>query len=139
MVIKENLLKGLIVLVCDDEAMGLDIISTLIRAYGGCVFAAKDGEEALGVVKSHHVEVIVTDISMPTMSGWEMKTHLEKDPRTAQIPVIALTAHAMVGDREKVMQAGFSGYISKPITPQTFMKDFIAILKNIPVLSGRFE
>lgn len=139
MIIKENLLKGLIVLACDDEPMGLDIITTLIRAYGGYVYSAKDGIEALQVIESNQIDLILTDISMPNMSGWDMKKHLEQNPQTAQIPVIALTAHAMVGDREKVMQAGFSGYISKPIMPQTFIEDFIAILENVPALSGRFE
>ncbi|MFZ4828751.1 MAG: response regulator [Phototrophicaceae bacterium] len=138
MLTKENRLKGLIILACDDEPMGLDIIKLLLTAYGGQVFTATDGKEGLEFVQSHTVDLILTDLSMPNMSGWEMKKHLEQNTHTAQIPVIALTAHAMAGDGERVLGAGFSGYITKPIMPQTFMVDFIKILKAIPSLSNRF-
>ena len=74
--------------------------------------------------------VILLDLSMPEMDGWEMHRRLKANPETAHIPVIALTAHAMADDKERVMQAGFTGYIPKPYTIKTLVNDMQTILEN---------
>lgn len=82
--------------------------------------------------------LIISDLSMPVMDGWELLTHLQQNSMTSGIPVIALTAHAMVGDRDKVIAAGFHSYLTKPLTPATFMQDLIERLKAVPQFAGEF-
>jgi CheY-like chemotaxis protein len=75
---------------------------------------------------------------MPVMDGWTMIDELKRDPSTQTIPAIALTAHAMIGDREKAIAAGYHNYLSKPLTPATFMKDLLRLLNDIPGQAGNF-
>jgi CheY-like chemotaxis protein len=70
------------------------------------------------------------------MDGWEMLIQLKQDQTTMDIPVIALTAHALTGDRDKALAAGFDNYMSKPLTPKTFMNDLLDLLTNIPELTA---
>jgi CheY-like chemotaxis protein len=79
---------------------------------------------------------IISDLSMPVMSGWEMLTELRNDTLTVNIPVIALTAHAMQGDRNRAIAAGFHNYLIKPLRPQTFIKDLLNVVMDIPALIG---
>jgi CheY-like chemotaxis protein len=73
---------------------------------------------------------------MPEMDGWGMLGALKLDRATLDIPVIALTAHAMVGDRERAIMAGFHNYLTKPLTPATFMKDLLVLLTDIPAFAS---
>jgi CheY-like chemotaxis protein len=73
---------------------------------------------------------------MPEMDGWEMLFELKQDRATLDIPVIALTAHAMKGDRERAITAGFHNYLTKPLNPATFMSDVVKLLDNVPELAG---
>jgi CheY-like chemotaxis protein len=73
---------------------------------------------------------------MPVMDGWEFMNTIKRDRRTLDIPVIALTAHAMPGDRERAITAGFHNYLTKPLTPATFMRDLLSLLVDVPELAG---
>ena len=78
---------------------------------------------------------VISDLSMPEMDGWEFLSALKSTVYTQDIPVIALTAHAMKGDRERAMAAGFHNYLTKPLTATTFMDELLTLLLDIPQLS----
>ena len=92
----------------------------LLQAFGHEVHAAKEGAEGIELAGQRQPELILLDIHMPRMDGYEVARRLRDDPVCCQIPIVAVTALAMVGDKEKLLTAGFNGYISKPIDPETF-------------------
>ena len=97
---------------------------------------ASNGEEGWVALKKKRPTLIISDISMPVLDGWGVIDRLKKDRATMDIPAIALTAHAMVGDRERALSAGFHNYLTKPLTPATFIKDLLNLLIDIPELAG---
>lgn len=125
-------MTGWTVLVVDDEPDSLEVAGTLLEMVGVNVLMASNGKEGLHQAKTHRPKFIISDLSMPEMSGWEMLDHLKKDLATQDIPVIALTAHAMRGDREQAIAAGFHYYLSKPLRPETFINDLLRLLIDIP-------
>ena len=78
-------------------------------------------------------------LSMPVMDGWAMLKELRGDPCTASVPIIALTAHAMVGDRDKALAAGFQNYLTKPLQPATFVSQLLTILADVPHVAQLIE
>jgi CheY-like chemotaxis protein len=84
----------------------------------------------------HRPAFIISDLSMPVMTGWEMLHELKLDRATMDIPVIALTAHAMEGDRTKAIAAGFHNYLTKPLRPQTFIRDLLHVVIDIPAIAA---
>lgn len=119
------------VLIVDDEPDNLAIAKKLLTYGGATVHTARNGVEGLQVLKGIKPSFILLDLSMPEMDGWEMFSHVRAEPATQHIPVIALTAHAMAGDREKVMQAGFDGYVAKPFRLSTFMTELLRCFREI--------
>jgi len=109
-------------LVIDDDPVNLELMTYLLRAFGHTATPATSTAEALNVVRREHFDLILCDIQMPGADGFDFLTALEEQDRHT-IPVIGVTALAMVGDREKVLSAGFDGYITKPIVPETFVRD----------------
>lgn len=130
--IPRTLLNGWDVLVVEDDPDSLEIASRLLKYYGATVHTAENGQHALTVLKTVTPRFIVSDLSMPVMSGWELMAHLSQDRRFSDIPVIALTAHAMMGDRQKALSAGFFNYLTKPLTAGTFIRELIALLQVVP-------
>lgn len=128
-------LKGLHILVVEDDPAGLDLVVSLLEFYGAKVTAARNGLEGLSFARALKPQLIIGDLSMPVMNGWQMIKELKQDQNTLDIPIIALTAHAMEGDREKVLAAGFLNYIPKPLDPYTFIDTLITIIADIPKLS----
>lgn len=122
------------VLVVDDEPDNLEVASRLLKLAGATVATAEDGKKALEIVRSHpaNFKFVLSDLSMPDMDGWELLYLLKQEPRTMNIPVIALTAHAMAGDRERGMAAGFHNYITKPLDPTKFIRQVISLLIEVP-------
>jgi CheY-like chemotaxis protein len=116
-----DVVKGWTVLVVDDEPDNIGVVEKLLEFYGATVHIAYHGEEGLRVLKEVTPTFVLLDLSMPTMDGWEMLAAVKADPTKRQIPVIALTAHAMPEDVERVKAAGFDGYIPKPIRLATFL------------------
>lgn len=116
------------VLLVDDEPDNVEVIEDAIEFGGLAVKSAGNGQQALEVLKEFKPDLILLDLSMPVMDGWETRKRIQENPDTRNIPVVALTAHAMVGDKERVLGAGFSGYVAKPINVATFVQDVYATL-----------
>ncbi len=103
------------VLVADDKDTGRELVRTVLEKSGHQVFEASDGEEAVKEARRIHPDLIILDIHMPGLDGFEVIEKLRGEELFTATPIIALTASAMMGDRERAMAAGFTGYITKPI------------------------
>ncbi|MEL6406955.1 MAG: response regulator [Chloroflexota bacterium] len=125
------------VLVVDDEADSLLVCRMLLEMYGATVITAINGNEALAKIKSTSFDLIISDLSMPKMDGWQLLEHIRQDDDLKEIPVIALTAHAMSGDRTKALNAGFDNYMTKPLIPETFRKELAKIIAETPSIVKR--
>ena len=132
-------LAGWKVLVVDDEPDSLEVAGDLLEMVGVVVLTANNGVEGLEQARANLPHFIISDLSMPEMSGWEMLKRLKADESTRDIPVIALTAHAMQGDRERVLIAGFNNYLSKPLRPETFVSDLLKLLVDIPQVADMLD
>lgn len=111
------------ILVIEDNPTNLDLMVYLLNAFGYVTVTARDGERGLSAARSERPDLVVCDIQLPKLDGFGVVKQLRDDPALQHLPVIAVTALAMVGDRSKVLSAGFDGYVSKPITPETFVRD----------------
>ena len=103
------------ILLVEDNEMNRDMLSRRLKRRGYEVSIAVDGAEGVSMASSVTPDLILMDMSLPVMDGWEATKNIKADPQTRSIPVIALTAHAMSGDREKALQAGCDDYDTKPI------------------------
>lgn len=116
------------VLVIEDNPTNLELMTLLLEAFDYTVLAARGGAEGIQLTRQEKLDLIICDVQMPGVDGYEVARYLKKDPMLRGIPLVAVTALAMVGDREKVLAAGFDGYIDKPITPEIFGKQVAAFL-----------
>jgi CheY-like chemotaxis protein len=137
--ISRDILKGWTVLVVDDEPDSLEVAVRILRFHGATVVTASNGQEGLAAAREHKPMFILSDLSMPVVDGWGMLYELKKDRATLSIPIFALTAHAMVGDRQRAIAAGFHNYLTKPLTPATFMIDLLKLIEDIPLLADALE
>ena len=119
------------VLIVDDEPDNREIAQTLLSFSGVKVHTAVHGADGLKLLEDISATFILLDLSMPIMDGWEMFKAVRANPKTQNVPVIALTAHAMAGDRERVFEAGFDGYIAKPFRIGNFMPELIGCLRKV--------
>jgi CheY-like chemotaxis protein len=113
------------ILFVEDDEMSRDVISTRLQRSGFDVVLAEDGQKALELVRGTPFDLIVLDMSMPVLAGWEVAARLKANPATASIPILALSAHAMASDRKKALDAGCGDFDSKPV--------------NLPRLLGKIE
>ncbi len=120
------------ILLVEDNEMNRDMLSRRLRRKGYDVVIATDGIESLEKSKSDVPDLILMDMSLPVMDGWEATRQLKADTHTKMIPVIALTAHAMSGDREKALAAGCDEYDTKPI-------EFSRLLGKIEILLAQVQ
>lgn len=120
-----------IVLIVDDEPDNIGVAEKVLRFSGAATYTAENGVEGLKVLESVVPTFILLDISMPIMDGWTMLKHIRQNPDVKHLPVIALTAHAMHGDRERAIEAGFDWYISKPFHVASFMGELKACLAQV--------
>ena len=133
--IPADLLADWNIVVIDDDPDSLEVAEIILDAYGANVHTGTDGAEGLEQVKKIHPRFVISDISMPVMDGWGFIHEMKNDPSLKNIPAIALTAHAMVGDRERAITAGFNNYLTKPLTANTFIYDLLKLLMDIPELA----
>ena len=105
----------------EDNAINLELITYLLRAFHYTVITATDGEAGIDLARQQAVDLIICDVHLPGVNGYTVARRIKSDPFLRAIPLIAVTALAMVGDREKVLAAGFDGYICKPIIPEKFI------------------
>lgn len=133
----QDTLKDWTVLVVDDDSDSLNIVEALTSHFGADTHTALNGQQGLELARQIRPTIIITDLSMPVMDGWQMIEKLKNDRATAEIPIIALTAHAMKGDRERAIAAGCHNYLSKPLRPDTFINELLALLVEIPELAEK--
>jgi CheY-like chemotaxis protein len=117
------------ILVIEDNPQNIELMRFLLEAFGHEPVLARDGEEGAAMALSDPPDLIVCDIQMPKLDGYGLLSRLKNDERLRSIPCVAVTALAMSGDRDKLLAAGFEGYISKPIEPETFVVEVQAFLK----------
>jgi CheY-like chemotaxis protein len=103
------------ILLVEDNEMNRDMLSRRLQRRGYSVVIAQDGEQGLALAKSEAPDLILMDISLPVMDGWQVTRLLKSNVNTSHIPVIALTAHAMVSDRQKAFETGCDDYDTKPV------------------------
>jgi CheY-like chemotaxis protein len=104
------------ILVVDDKATSRELLRTVLEKNGYAISEAADGGEAIEKARAESPDLILLDLQMPVRNGYEVLHELRQDPRYAALPIIALTASAMQGDREKALAAGFTAYLTKPVT-----------------------
>lgn len=117
------------ILLVEDSEQIWDFLSRRLERRGHSVVLAHDGEQGVNCAKAASPEIILLDMNLPVMDGWAAASAIKADPQTQKVPIIALTAHAMAGDREKALQAGCDDYHPKPI-------DFNKLLEQIDALLG---
>ena len=115
------------ILIVDDHPTNLKLLSFALRARGFTVVTAADAEQALAAIKAEKPKLILMDLQLPGMSGYDLTTQIKRDPATAEVPVIAVTGYAMKGDEERALAAGCDGYITKPVD-LTVLRDLVARL-----------
>jgi CheY-like chemotaxis protein len=120
------------ILVADDNVANLELMLYLLRAFGYAPEGVADGIAAFQAISCGDFDMVVSDILMPGIDGYELARRIKSDPRLKRTPLVAVTALAMSGDRERVAKAGFDGYITKPIEPQTFVSQLQAFLPPGP-------
>jgi len=113
-------MPGALVLIVDDNEMNVKLARDVLRFAGFRTLEAANAEEAIAMADEHQPNLILMDIRLPDMDGVAAVGELRSRPRTAGIPVVALTAFAMKGDRERFLAAGFDGYLEKPISVKEF-------------------
>ncbi|MHC4714522.1 MAG: response regulator [Planctomycetota bacterium] len=116
------------VLLVEDNDMNRDMLSRRLIRRGFEVILAVDGQEGVDLAASESPDLILMDMSLPVMDGWAASAQLKADPATSAIPIIALTAHAMGGDREKALAAGCDDYDTKPIKLKRLLSKMKAFL-----------
>ncbi len=118
------------ILVVEDNEMNRDMLSRRLQRRGYEVIMALDGSQGIEMATAENPDLILMDMSLPIIDGWEATRRLKSAPETGSIPIIALTAHAMAGDREKAMEAGCDDYDSKPIELPRLLSKIEAILQK---------
>ena len=116
------------ILLVEDNEMNRDMLSRRLLRRGYEVVIAQDGESGLSMAHSEKPDLILMDMSLPILDGWEATRRLKADPVTRHIPVIALTAHAMSSDRDKALEAGCDDYDTKPIELPRLVEKIEALL-----------
>jgi CheY-like chemotaxis protein len=126
-----KLLKGTKVLLVEDNDINLELAQELLNEVGMEVSNARNGLEALEMVKMNGYEVVLMDIQMPEMDGLTATKKIREDIKYKSLPILAMTAHAMKGEREKSIAAGMNDHITKPIDPEILYKALLKYVKGI--------
>jgi CheY-like chemotaxis protein len=118
------------ILYIEDNEQNLYLVMFILTRRGYEVCAARDGEEGIRTAGEVKPDLILLDIQLPSMDGYAVARQLRANVELARIPIVAVTSYAMAGDREKALGAGCSGYIEKPINPETFLQQVEAHLQG---------
>jgi len=121
---------AIVILIVEDDPKSLILTRDLLQVSGFTTIEATDGKQGIELAKARNPDLILMDIQMPEMDGLEATRILKADATTRNIPVLALTAYAMKGDEERILQAGCDGYISKPIDIQGLVKEVAEYLSG---------
>jgi CheY-like chemotaxis protein len=120
------------ILIVEDNEMNRDMLSRRLKRRGYEVLVADDGEMGIVLARTHVPDLILMDMSLPLIDGWEATRRLKADEKLKHIPVIALTAHAMASDREKALEAGVDDYDTKPIDLTRLLAKIVTLLLGLP-------
>ena len=124
------------VLVIEDNEQNIYLITFILERNGYEVFQARDGREGIEQARRIMPDLILLDIQLPVMDGYEVARELRSHGALADVPIVAVTSYAMVGDREAALAAGCTGYIEKPIDPDTFAEEVAGYLAGQPPDKG---
>ena len=120
------------ILIIEDNPQNRYLATFLLERRGHTVVQAETGPEGLQLAASDVPDLILLDIQLPGMDGYDVARQLKGDLRLSRIPIVAVTSYAMVGDRERCLEAGASGYIEKPINPESFVDEVERFLPALP-------
>ncbi len=109
------------ILIIEDNEQNLYLVTFILEKHGYHVEAARDGQEGITLATRVRPDLILLDVQLPVMDGYAVARHLRSNPDLKETPIVAVTSYAMAGDREKAIESGCTGYIEKPIDPDTFM------------------
>ena len=109
------------ILIVEDNPDSLQLIKYLLAAFGYAVISASNGEEGVASARDRRPDLILMDLQLPAVDGFEAARRIHDTSETKHIPIVAVTASAMVGERNRILSSGFDGYICKPITPETIV------------------
>jgi CheY-like chemotaxis protein len=118
------------ILIAEDSPVNRELLRELLEMQDFEVFEACNGQEALDMIGEIRPDLLVLDLGMPVLDGFGTISRIRADPKMAGLPVLAATAYAMRGDREKTLEAGFDGYISKPINPSALKQEIGRLLSS---------
>nr|HID14218.1 response regulator [Anaerolineae bacterium] len=113
-------MAGETILIVEDSLLNRKLVETVLRSQDYRLLLAVDGEEAIEIATRERPDLILMDMQLPKVSGYDATRTLKSQPETAYIPIVALTAHAMAGERERALAVGCDGYITKPIDTRAF-------------------
>jgi len=122
---------GRLILLVEDNKASRDLMAYLLRHGGHTVLTCSDGADAVEIAAREHPDLILMDLQLDRVGGLEAASMLGADPSLAPIPLVAVTAYAMAGDRERVLASGFDGYLTKPIEPMTFNAQVDQLLTSL--------
>jgi len=115
-------------LIAEDNPVNRELLRELLEAHGYAVREACNGEEAMGMIAEEKPTILFLDLGMPVLDGYGTIRKIRDDPSCARLPVLAVTAYAMRGDRERILGCGFDGYISKPVDPSLLKAEIARML-----------
>jgi CheY-like chemotaxis protein len=127
------------ILIAEDNPVNRELLRELLEGRGYAVLEACDGQEALHMVEQTHPDALLLDLGMPVLDGFATIRRIRENPRFAKLPVLAVTAYAMRGDRERVLDSGFDGYLSKPIHAVTLMEEIDRLLNRQDLRSSSID
>lgn len=110
------------ILIVEDNELNMKLFRDLLEAHGYSTVETRDGREAIDLVRKHRPDLVIMDIQLPEISGLEITKQIKADPALRAIPIVAVTAFAMKGDEDWVIQGGCDGYIAKPISVMPFIQ-----------------
>jgi two-component system cell cycle response regulator DivK len=111
------------ILVIEDNEQNMYLVTFILEKHGYQVVQARDGHQGIELAERARPALILLDIQLPAMDGYVVARELRSNPAFDEVPIVAVTSYAMVGDRERILDAGCNGYIEKPIDPATFIDD----------------
>jgi CheY-like chemotaxis protein len=118
------------VFIAEDNAVNRELLRELLESRGYTVVEACDGAEALRMIEQTQPDILLLDIGMPVLDGFAVVRQVRQNPRLSALPAVALTAYAMQGDRERILNSGFDGYLSKPINARSLAEELDRLLRK---------
>jgi len=124
------------ILIAEDNAVNRELLRELLEMHDHTVIEAVNGEEALRMAEESKPDILLLDLGMPVLDGYGTIREIRENPKFAGLPVLAVTAYAMQGDKERILSCGFDGYLSKPINPTLLFQELERLLSQVEKGTG---